>query len=160
MNDQQAVTFREATAEDLDAVLQLLADDDLRKEAVSLDPADRGVYEEAFAMIEANPHDAVIVGERDGDLIATLQLTFLPGLTRRGQWRAQVENVRVSSVLRGEGIGHQMMDYVIERCRERKCGLVQLTTDKRRDRARSFYESLGFEASHEGMKLVFDSRDV
>lgn len=156
MDTTPQVAIREATAADLDVVLRLLADDDLRKADISLAPADRAIYEAAFAVIDANPHDAVIVGHLGDELVATFQLTFLPGLTRRGQWRAQVENVRVASSRRGTGIGRQMMAWAIERARERGCGLVQLTTDKRRNRAQAFYRSLGFEPTHEGMKLTLD----
>ena len=85
--------------------------------------------------------------------MGTLQLTFIPYLTYEGGWRAQIEAVRITSALRGDGLGHDLFAWAIDRARERGCHLVQLTTDKRRADARRFYEALGFTASHEGMKL-------
>ncbi len=85
-----------------------------------------------------------------------MQLTFLPGLSRKGMWRGLVEGVRVAISRRGTGLGRKMMAWAIEECRKRNCGMVQLTTDKSRNDAHRFYEALGFEASHEGMKLALD----
>ncbi len=72
-------------------------------------------------------------------------------------WRGQIESVRIGAKYRGEGLGRQMFEWAIEQCRERGCGLIQLTTDKLRTDAREFYEALGFTASHEGMKLILES---
>jgi GNAT superfamily N-acetyltransferase len=82
-----------------------------------------------------------------------LQLSFIPGLTRRGMWRGQIEGVRVAAAERSGGIGQAFIEWAIEQCRERGCGLVQLTSDKRRSDAIRFYASLGFEPTHEGLKL-------
>jgi GNAT superfamily N-acetyltransferase len=94
------------------------------------------------------------VAEQDGRVVGCLQISFIPGLSRLGMWRGQIEAVRVASGQRGSGLGKAMLAWAIEQCRARGCGLVQLTTDKRRPQAHRFYESLGFEASHEGMKLT------
>ena len=117
------------------------------------DPIDP-VYEAAFAAIDRDPNQILIVGEIDERVVATMQLSFLPGLSRRGAWRAQIEAVRVSSDLRGRGIGEAMMRDAIARATAHGCSTIQLTTDKRRADAHRFYERLGFEASHEGMKLL------
>lgn len=82
-----------------------------------------------------------------------MQLSFLPGLARRGALRAQIEAVRVHESNRGRGLGAAMLGWAIEEARRRGCGLVQLTTDKARPDAHRFYERLGFVASHQGMKL-------
>jgi GNAT superfamily N-acetyltransferase len=87
-------------------------------------------------------------------VIGVLQLSFIPGLTRRGMWRGQIEGVRVAAAERGGGIGQAFIEWAIGQCRERGCGLVQLTSDKRRPAAHRFYEALGFTASHEGYKLA------
>jgi GNAT superfamily N-acetyltransferase len=83
-----------------------------------------------------------------------LQLSFIPGLARRGAWRAQIEAVRVHEAARNRGVGARMIEWAVEVARNRGCALVQLTTDKRRTDAHRFYERLGFVASHEGMKLA------
>ena len=148
------VTFRRARQDDLAAIVALLADDSLgrSREDPSL-PLDAR-YVAAFAAIEADPNQYLAVADRAGQIVACLQLTFIPGLSRRGLRRGQIESVRVSSSARGEGLGERMLQWAVGICRERGCGLVQLTTDKSRSEARRFYEKLGFTASHEGMKLT------
>lgn len=110
-------------------------------------------YWAAFDEIESDPRNRLIVAESSGMVAGTLQLTLLPGLSRRGMRRAQIEAVRVAAAERGRGLGRQMISWAIAEARLAGCGLVQLTSDKRRDSAIRFYESLGFEASHEGLKL-------
>ncbi|HWO24038.1 MAG TPA: GNAT family N-acetyltransferase [Kofleriaceae bacterium] len=146
--------IRPATAEDLPAIVGLLADDELgrtREDArTPLDPR----YLAAFAAMERDPNQRLVVAAQDGRVVGCLQLTFIPGLSRLGMWRGQIESVRVASSERGSGIGRIMIEWAIGECRDRGCGLVQLTTDKTRARAHGFYEELGFVASHEGMKLA------
>jgi GNAT superfamily N-acetyltransferase len=148
------VTFRAATTEDLAAILALLMDDALAKLREDLGPPLNPRYLEAFAAIERDPNQLLAVADQDGLVVGCLQLTFIPGLSRTGMWRGQIEAVRVASDQRGSGLGKAMMQWAIAQCRARGCGLVQLTTDKRRPDAHRFYEALGFEASHEGMKLA------
>ncbi|RZS86587.1 acetyltransferase (GNAT) family protein [Pigmentiphaga kullae] len=93
-----------------------------------------------------------VVGD---EVIGVLQLTLIPGLSRSGTKRAQIEGVRVKTSARGQSVGKSLMQFALAISREHGCGLVQLTTDKRRPDAKRFYESLGFEATHEGMKLVW-----
>lgn len=112
-------------------------------------PGQRG----AFVEISAHPDSELIVATLGGEVIGTLQLTFVPGLSSDGAWRAQVEGVRVRADLRSRGIGAQMMAWVIARARERKCWMIQLATNRARVDAHRFYERLGFKASHVGMKL-------
>ncbi len=146
-------SFRRAGPDDLAALVALLADDPIGRERESagtpLDPC----YAEAFSAIDRDPNQLLAVADRDGRVIGALQLSFIPGLTRRGMWRGQIEGVRVAAGERGGGIGRAMLDWAIEECRKRGCGMVQLTSDKRRAAAHGFYEALGFQASHEGYKL-------
>lgn len=146
------VVFREATRADLPAIVALLADDVLGRgrEHTAVDDA----YEQAFATIDADPRNVLVVGDDAGEVVACLQLTFIPGLGRHGAERCLVEAVRVRSDRRGGGVGAALMAWVIELARERGCALVQLTTDKARVDAHRFYRRLGFVASHEGMKLA------
>ncbi|TVU60087.1 GNAT family N-acetyltransferase [Paenarthrobacter nitroguajacolicus] len=149
--DSGTFTLRRARKDDLPRILALLADDQLGATRESAD--DLAPYEYAFDAIDGDPAHLLVVGELDGDVVATFQLSYLPGLSRRGSWRAQIEAVRVSEVLRGQGVGALMIEWAIEQARERGCSLVQLTTDKSRVAAHRFYARLGFVASHEGMKL-------
>jgi ribosomal protein S18 acetylase RimI-like enzyme len=151
------LTFRAATMDDLPAIVGLLADDALgsTRELVG-EPIDER-YVEAFRSITADPRQLLAVADREGRISGCLQLTFIPGLSRLGSWRGQVESVRIADEEQGRGVGRAMLEWAIEVCRERRCRLLQLTTDKSRPEALRFYESLGFVASHEGMKLSLDS---
>jgi ribosomal protein S18 acetylase RimI-like enzyme len=148
------VTIRRATGEDLPAIVAMLADDALgatrEDPSIPLDPR----YLRTFEAIDRDPNQLLAVVDRAGTVTGCMQLTFLPGLSRMGAWRGQIEGVRVAASERGSGVGAVMMDWAIQRCRERGCGMVQLTTDKSRTDAHRFYERLGFRATHEGMKLI------
>ncbi len=151
-----AIRFRKAKADDLPSIVRLLADDPLGETREVLgDPPDLR-YVEAFAAIDADPNQLLAVADDDGTIAGCLQLTFLPGLSRTGMWRGQIESVRVGQDYRGEGLGRLFFEWAIGQCRDRGCGLVQATSDKSRADAIRFYESLGFEASHEGLKLKLD----
>jgi len=145
--------FRAARDSDLPAIIELLVDDALgaRREIASIPPDPR--YAAAFAAIAADPNQLLAVAIDEADrVVGCLQLTFIPGLSRSGIWRGQIESVRVSRSERGSGLGSRMIEWAVERCAERNCGLVQLTSDKSRADAIRFYEKLGFVASHEGFK--------
>ncbi|WP_422758698.1 GNAT family N-acetyltransferase [Paenarthrobacter sp. C1] len=144
-------SLRRARRGDLPRILALLADDQLGAVRESAD--DPAPYERAFDAIDADPAHLLVVGELNGEVVATFQVSYIPGLSRRGSWRSQIEAVRVSGELRGQGVGALMIHWAIDQARERGCSLVQLTTDKSRVAAHRFYERLGFVASHEGMKL-------
>ncbi|MER5337667.1 GNAT family N-acetyltransferase [Micromonospora sp. NPDC002717] len=145
------VIFREAVRADLPAVLALLADDMLGKSRDFTEVDD--AYERAFTDIAADPRNQLIVADADGAVVGCMQLTYIPGLGRHGAERQLVEAVRVRSDRRGQGLGRQMMTWAVDQAKQRGCALVQLTTDKTRHDAHRFYLSLGFVASHEGMKL-------
>jgi len=142
--------FRPAVAADVPAIVALLADDVLG--AAREKPGDPA-YDAAFEAIEADANQLLAVAEQDGAIVGCLQLTFLPGLSHRGVWRGQIESVRVAAGRRGSGLGRRFLGWAVEQCRARGCAMVQLTTSNSRTEARRFYESLGFVASHQGMKL-------
>jgi GNAT superfamily N-acetyltransferase len=142
--------LREARREDVPEIVALLADDAIG--AGREGQADDAYYA-AFDLIAADERNQLLVAEAGGRIVGTLQLTMIPGLSRHGMLRAQIEGVRVASDQRGQGLGGRMIERAIEVARGQGCGLVQLTSDKRRPDAVRFYESLGFTASHEGLKL-------
>lgn len=150
------VEFRAATNDDLPAVLALLNDDQFGVTRNPLYDDERESYDAAFVEMSNDPNNGEIVSVRDGAVIGCYQLTFIRGLSHVGAERAQIESVRISSSLRGGGLGTLMMNDAIERARERGCFQVQLTTDVRREHTKRFYERLGFVASHNGMKLRLD----
>ena len=106
--------------------------------------------------MQAQGGNDYLLAELDGELAGCLQLTVIPGLSRLGMRRAQIEGVRVDRRFRGSGVGAALFRHAIERARAAGCGLVQLTTDKARPEALRFYERLGFAASHEGLKLALE----
>jgi GNAT superfamily N-acetyltransferase len=130
----------------------MLADDPLGRHRES--PDDLSVYQDAFAAIDADPNQFLAVAEDDGEVVGTLQLSFIPTLSRRGATRALVEAVRVRADRRSGGLGAQMMKWAIDESRRRGCVLVQLTSDASRTSAHRFYLRLGFEQSHAGFKLA------
>lgn len=145
------ISIRRATADDLPAILTMLANDQLG--ATRESPDDLAPYRRAFDEIDADGNQRLVVAERNGQVIGTLQLTLIPGLARRGSKRGLVEAVRVHTDARGLGLGTTLMRWAIDESRANGCGLVQLTSDKSRTDAHRFYERLGFVASHEGYKL-------
>ena len=146
------VVLRRATVEDVPAIVRLLAADQLG--AARDDPADLAPYLAAFAVIDADPAQLLVVATAGDSVVGTLQLTVIPGLARRGALRAQIEAVRVAGSHRSAGLGAAMIGWVVAEARRRGCSLVQRTTDKSRADAHRFYRRLGFAASHEGFKLI------
>jgi GNAT superfamily N-acetyltransferase len=152
---ESTIGQRRARSADVPALVALIAADQLgaARDGVR-DGADLAAYTAAFEAIDADPAHILVVAESAGEVVGTMQLSFLPGLARRGALRAQIEAVRVAGSARGGGLGGAMMEWAIDEARRRGCALVQLTTDKSRTGAHRFYQRLGFVASHEGMKLA------
>jgi GNAT superfamily N-acetyltransferase len=150
----KTVTLRRAAAEDVPAIVDLLAADQLgaTRDGVSSEE-DLQHYLSAFDAIDADPAHLLLVAADGVQVLATMQVSFLPGLARRGALRAQIEAVRVRDDHRSRGLGAALFQWAIEEARRRQCALVQLTTDKSRADAHRFHERLGFVASHEGLKL-------
>ena len=146
-------TYRPATESDLPAIVALLNDDDFGRARNPVFEAERERYLAAFRAIAADPNNIQMVAEQGGRIVGCYQLTFIRGLSFSGGERAQIESVRIAGDCRGTGLGSAMMRDAISRARERGCILVQLTTDSRRENTRRFYASLGFAATHHGMKL-------
>lgn len=146
------VRFRQAKIEDIQAIVDMLADDALG--ATRETPDDLTPYRAAFAAIDADPHHLLVVCEGGGQAVGTMQITFIPGLSRKGSTRALIEGVRVHRDARGTGLGTKMMRWAVEEARARGCAMVQLTTDASRTDAHRFYERLGFEKTHLGFKMM------
>ena len=134
----------------------MLADDELGQLRENYQDPLPELYYDAFANIYKDPNQELTVIENEaGEIIGTLQLSFIQYLTYQGGIRAQIEAVRIRSDQRGQGIGEAVFTWAIQRAKERGAHVLQLTTDKQRPDAIRFYEKLGFKASHEGMKLHF-----
>jgi ribosomal protein S18 acetylase RimI-like enzyme len=147
------LVFRRATRDDLNRIVRMLADDALgAKREAYVSPLPESYYK-AFEAIDRDPNNELVVAEKEGMVIGTLQITYIPSISYQGRWRAQIESVRVSAEVRSMGIGRRLMAWAIERARQRECHLVQLASHKSRLEAIRFYQGLGFVASHEGMKL-------
>jgi GNAT superfamily N-acetyltransferase len=127
------VALREAVAEDVPALVQLLAADQLgsTRDGIST-AADLQPYLRAFVAIDSDPAHLLLVAADGTRILATMQLSFLPGLARRGALRAQIEAVRVRQDHRSRGLGAALFEWAIQEARRRDCALMQLTTDKSR----------------------------
>jgi GNAT superfamily N-acetyltransferase len=149
----QGFLFRRATRADLPSIVRMLADDELGSQREQVENPLPESYYAAFEQINNDPNHELIVAETDGEVIGTLHLMFLPSISFQGGLRAQVESVRIDKPFQSQGIGGEMMKWAMERARQRGAHAVQLTTHKSRLDAHRFYERLGFEGSHLGMKL-------
>ena len=147
-------SFGTADSAELPQIVRLLADDDLGATRESVDPS---VYGDAFAEIDEDPNNHLIVGRSDGNVVSTMQLTILPSISLQGAKRGQFESVRVASGHRGTGIGTAMCRWAIEYAQSKGCRLIQLTTDKGREGVVDFYENLGFVVTHHGLKLPLET---
>jgi GNAT superfamily N-acetyltransferase len=145
--------FRQATREDLPEIVQMLADDFLGATRERYENPLPKSYVKAFEEINADKNNELIVAEKDGKIVGTLQITFTPSISFQGGKRATVESVRVDEKYRGQGFGKELMKWAINRAREENCVAMQLTTNSDRKDAHRFYENLGFKGTHLGMKL-------
>ena len=148
-----SLTIRPATRDDLPGIIALLWDDETARHREDPSEPLGPRYIAAFEAIDSDPNQQLIAAELDGRLVGTLQLSFLPGLSFRGAWRAQIEAVRIASDLRGQRLGEQMILWAVDQARARDCKMVQLTSTATRLAAHRFYARLGFVQSHVGMKL-------
>ncbi len=150
--------IRPATRDDVPEIVRLLADDPLGSQREKYQNSLPRPYYDVFLEIDRDLHNELVVAEAKGEVVGTLQLTFIPYLTYLGSKRAQIEAVRVDQNYRSHGVGGKLFEWAILRAREEDCHLVQLTTNKARSDAHRFYERLGFVASHSGMKLDLNRR--
>jgi ribosomal protein S18 acetylase RimI-like enzyme len=152
----RAVAVRRALRGDLPRIVVILHDDGLgkRREDPSL-PLDAR-YIAAFERLDGDDDHLMLVLQQEDRVVGYLQLSFIPGLSRRGMLRGHIEAVRIAGDRRGQGLGTILLNRAIDECRARDCGLVQLTSDKQRLDARRFYERAGFVAAHEGFKLFLN----
>jgi GNAT superfamily N-acetyltransferase len=147
-----ALSLREARLEDVAAIVRLLADDHLGAGREQVADPPLPAYLEAFEKVAADPRNLLVVAEAGGVVVGTLQMTFIPGLSNQGAELALIEAVRVDLKLRGQGYGQVMIAWALDEARRRGCGFVELFTHNSRIDAQRFYEKLGFEKSHAGMR--------
>lgn len=152
------IIHRRAKPDDLKDIVSLLADDKLgrTREQASSEVAES--YLNAFAKIDSDPNQYLMVLEYNGEVIGTCHLTLMPSLTFSGSTRLQIEGVRVNASIRGQNLGQQMIEFAMNWGKEHGATIIQLTTNKERPDALKFYEKLGFKASHEGMKLYLEQK--
>ena len=146
--------FRKATRNDVPAIVQMLADDILGSTREEYADPLPGSYYRAFEIIDRDPaQELIVVEDPSGDIIGTLQLTHIQYLLYKGGLRTLVEGVHVRKDQRGKKVGEKLLNWAIDRAKEKGAHIVQLTSDNRRPDAIRFYERLGFRDSHAGMKL-------
>ncbi len=149
-------TIRKAERNDLPAIVKLLSEDVFGAHREKYENPLPASYQEAFDQIQRDPCHEIVVMEQQGRIIGTLQLSMIPHLSHQGAWRAQIESVTIHTSLRRQGLGSKLVQWAIDRSREKGAKMVQLTSNKARTRAVRFYEKLGFQCSHEGLKLMLN----
>ncbi|WP_441228788.1 GNAT family N-acetyltransferase [Tardiphaga sp. 20_F10_N6_6] len=150
------VVLRPAQRQDVAAIVAMLADDALGRGRERIEDPLPQPYYEAFDKVTHDPNIRLMVAEGgDGSVVGCLQLCILPGLSSQGASRALIEDVRVSTTLRSQGIGEQLVRWAIGEAQARGCKLVELLTHQTRVDAQRFYKRLGFADSHVGMTLRF-----
>lgn len=155
-----SIRIRKAKYSDLPDIIRLLTDDEIGSKREKYDEPLPQAYYDAFDQIDKDSNNWLMIAELDNKIIGTLQLTFITYLTYQGGTRAQIEGVRTDRSFRGRGIGKALVEWAINKSKEKGCHLVQLTTDKRRPEALAFYTKSGFVASHEGLKLKIGENEV
>ncbi|MFV2119517.1 GNAT family N-acetyltransferase [Streptomyces sp. Act-28] len=145
------IDIRPAARDDIPAIVAMLADDELG--ATRESPDDLTPYHRAYERLRDDPNQLLVVADADGEVVGTLQLTIVPGLSRKGATRSIIEGVRVHGSRRGHGLGARLVEWAIGESRRQGCRLVQLTSDSTRTDAHRFYQGLGFTDSHVGFKL-------
>jgi ribosomal protein S18 acetylase RimI-like enzyme len=151
-----SIRIRRARREDVAAIVAMLADDPLGSARERIEDPLPPPYFNAFEAVDRDPNIQLVVAENsEGGVIGCLQLCILPGLSSQGASRALIEDVRVASHCRSQGIGEQMVQWAIAEAREKNCKLVELLTHNSRVDAQRFYVKLGFQQSHKGMTLRF-----
>jgi GNAT superfamily N-acetyltransferase len=151
---KQPPVVRDARQEDVPRIVELYRTDEMtRKHDAGAGEVEAGYYA-SFEAIEADPRNRLLVAELGGHVVGSFQLTLVPDMTPSGAQVAVIENVIVDGAVRGHGIGSAMMLWAIDEAKRCRCHRVALTSNKRRKDAHRFYERLGFEASHEGFKIV------
>ena len=148
------LSYRAATDADLPFLNALMEEDAIGAARDPLLPDHDSQQREAMRAIAGDPLHTLYIVERGGEAVGSFQLSFIPGVSRKGALRGQIESVRVSAAARGQGVGEAMMRWAIARCEEKGCAVAQLTSDNSREGAHRFYERLGFEPSHTGFKLA------
>jgi GNAT superfamily N-acetyltransferase len=147
-----SLTYRKAVEADLPFIVKLLTEDAVVATDDRPDEPYHPRYVTALRELDADPNQLMQVVVLDGERVGTVQLTFIPGIARLGMKRCLVEAVHIAPAHRSKGFGTQMIQWAIAQARERGCGMVQLTSNKKRLDAHRFYERLGFAKSHEGFK--------
>ena len=153
LNLNSEIIYRKANSQDLEEIINLLIDDDLGKLRQKSFEDNIEKYTDVFEKINNDSNQYIVIVELDNKIMGTCHLTFMQSLTFNGSLRVNIEAVRVKKDFRDLGIGKLMIKKSIEIAKENGVKIIQLTTNKSRIKAKKFYEDLGFEASHEGMKL-------
>ncbi|OOP60345.1 peptide synthetase [Arthrobacter sp. SRS-W-1-2016] len=145
-------TFRleRARRDDVKAIAALLSDDQFGPDR---ECAELERYEAAYNLVVRDSSNYLGVVRNDSDcIVATMQLTVIPGLSRGGSSRLQIEGLRVAAAERSQGLGAAMLEWAHNFGRARGAQLAQVTTDEARERARAFYTRLGYRTAHVGLK--------
>ena len=159
MEKNKKLSYRKAKESDLPQLIKMLADDQLGASREDSSAPPNSAYIKAFKNINSDPNNKLIVVEINNMIIGMLQITYIPYLSHKGAWRCLIEAVRIHKNYRSQGFGSEVFKWAIEQAKNKKCHIVQLTSNKERSSAIRFYKALGFSATHEGFKLVLNAEN-
>lgn len=132
--------IRRATPRDMPAILSLYAQPDMDDDKV----LSRKAAHRIFARMNSYPSYRLYVAAAGKQTVGTFALLIMDNLAHLGAPSGIVEDVVVRTDWQGRGIGKQMMEFAMRRCRERRCYKLALSSNLKRIAAHRFYESLGF----------------
>ena len=145
--------IEKAKLKNLKDLINLLFDDDLGKDRENISETSFKNYKKSFIKILNDPNNEIFIQILNDQIIGMMQLTFIPGLSMEGIKRCQIESVRIKKDYRNKGYGTELIEKGIEIAKLNKCGLIQLTSNKKRLNAINFYKKFGFLSTHKSFKL-------
>lgn len=153
MIDKTKLEIRRAERTDVPEIVRIIADNEIGRMREDYQESIPESYYKAFDRISDDNNQILIVACYQGEVVGTVQVSFIQNMSVRGAYRALLESMHVDSNFRGKNIGSFMMEWAIETAREKGCNIVQLTSNKKRQKAHNFYRKFGFVATHEGFKM-------
>lgn len=156
--DMDGIVLRNATGDDVAAIVEMLWDDEQGRQRESISRDDSGTYLSAFEQIDHDPNSKVIVAAHNDVVIGCMQLTIIPGLSYRGIRRALVEDVRVARPCRNHGIGGLLLAHAEAMAAETGCQMIELFVHAGRTDAHRFYEKAGYIGAHRGFRKILGSQ--
>jgi len=146
------ISIRQAIPADVKHLLRLYQSAEIESESPFT--VDEG--QAHFEVFERYPNYRVFVAVLNEQIVGTYELLVMDNLAKRGRKSGVVEDVAVSPLHQGHGIGRKMMTHAMAMCREAGCYKLVLSSGLKRTRAHDFYDSVGFERHGFSFRVELD----